>query len=100
MSIKKLEGGQYEVDVWPRGRNGKRIRRRLTKKQEAVLFERYVLANADKKEWLSASVNRRTLSEFLDTRWLLYGQTQENGEIEKRHLKKQSGCWVIRPLTD
>jgi hypothetical protein len=40
MSIKKLEGGQYEVDVWPRGRNGKRIRRRFEKKQEAVLFER------------------------------------------------------------
>jgi hypothetical protein len=100
MSIKKLEGGQYEVDVWPRGRNGKRIRRRFEKKQEAVLFERYVLANADKKEWLGASVDRRTLSELLDTWWLLYGQTQENGEIEKRHLKKQSGRWVIQPLTD
>jgi len=95
MSIKKLEGGQYEVDVWPRGRNGKRIRRRFEKKQEAVLFERYVLANADKKEWLGASVDRRTLSELLDTWWLLYGQTQENGEIEKRHLKK-----TIRALGD
>ncbi|CTP95328.1 tyrosine-type recombinase/integrase [Escherichia coli] len=95
MSIKKLEGGQYEVDVWPRGRNGKRIRRRFEKKQEAVLFERYVLANADKKEWLGASVDRRTLSELLDTWWLLYGQTQENGEIEKRHLNK-----TIRALGD
>lgn len=95
MSIKKLEGGQYEVDVWPRGRNGKRIRRRFEKKQEAVLFERYVLANADKKEWLGASVDRRTLSELLDTWWLLYGQTQENGEIEKRHLNK-----TIRALSD
>ncbi|EIW7135641.1 tyrosine-type recombinase/integrase [Escherichia coli] len=95
MSIKKLEGGQYEVDVWPRGRNGKRIRRRFEKKQEAVLFERYVLANADKKEWLGASVDRRTLSELLDTWWLLHGQTQENGEIEKRHLNK-----TIRALGD
>lgn len=95
MSIKKLEGGQYVVDVWPRGRNGKRIRRRFEKKQEAVLFERYVLANADKKEWLGASVDRRTLSELLDTWWLLYGQTQENGEIEKRHLNK-----TIRALGD
>lgn len=95
MSIKKLEGGQYEVDVWPRGRNGKRIRRRFEKKQEAVLFERYVLANADKREWLGASVDRRTLSELLDTWWLLYGQTQENGEIEKRHLNK-----TIRALGD
>ena len=83
------------MDVWPRGRNGKRIRRRFEKKQEAVLFERYVLANADKKEWLGASVDRRTLSELLDTWWLLYGQTQENGEIEKRHLNK-----TIRALGD
>lgn len=95
MSIKKLEGGQYEVDVYPRGRNGKRIRRRFDKKQEAVLFERYVLVNADKKEWLGASVDRRTLSDLLEAWWLLYGQTLENGEIEKRHLNK-----TIRALGD
>lgn len=95
MSIKKLEGGQYEVDVYPRGRNGKRIRRRFDKKQEAVLFERYVLVNADKKEWLGASVDRRNLSELLEAWWLLYGQTLENGEIEKRHLNK-----TIRALGD
>ena len=88
MSIKKLEGGQYQVDIWPRGRNGKRIRRRFEKKHEAVLFARYVMANADKKEWLGASVDRRTLGELLDAWWLLYGQAQENGEIEKRHLLK------------
>jgi site-specific recombinase XerD len=32
---------------------------------------------------------------LLDTWWLLYGQTQENGEIEKRHLNK-----TIRALGD
>lgn len=32
---------------------------------------------------------------MLDTWWLLYGQTQENGEIEKRHLNK-----TIRALGD
>mgnify|MGYP000158459746 CR=1 FL=1 len=95
MTIKRLEGGQYEVDLYPRGREGKRIRRRFDKKQEAVLFERYVMANVDKKEWLGASVDRRTLSELLDTWWLLYGQTLENGVIEKRHLKK-----TIKALSD
>ncbi|MBX9476168.1 tyrosine-type recombinase/integrase [Yersinia enterocolitica] len=95
MSIKKLEGGQYEVDIYPRGRNGKRIRRRFSKKQEAILFKRYVMANVDQKEWLGASVDRRHLSELLDIWWLLHGQTQENGEIEKRHLKK-----TIRALGD
>ncbi|WP_282186870.1 hypothetical protein [Proteus vulgaris] len=36
MTIKKLENGQYEVDIRPTGRNGKRIRRRFEKKQEAI----------------------------------------------------------------
>jgi integrase len=88
MSIKKLSNGGYEVDLYPRGRNGKRIRRRFSRKQEAVLFERYVLANADKKEWLGASVDRRTLSELLNIWWLLHGQAQANGATEKRHLLK------------
>ncbi|NQS84042.1 phage integrase [Pantoea allii] len=88
MSIKKLDSGQYEVDVWPNGRNGKRIRRRFDKKQEAVLFERYVLANANSKEWLAASVDRRTMNDLLETWWEIHGQTLENGIIERRHLLK------------
>ncbi|HHL8939882.1 TPA: integrase, partial [Escherichia coli] len=28
MSIKKRADGRYEVDIYPRGRSGKRIRRR------------------------------------------------------------------------
>ncbi|MXF04525.1 phage integrase [Escherichia coli] len=88
MTIKKLEGGQYQVDIYPRGREGKRIRRRFKKKQEAILFERYVMANAEKKEWLGASTDRRTLEELLEVWWLLHGQTLENGTIEKLQLSK------------
>lgn len=95
MTIKKRTDGRYEVDIYARGRSGKRFRRIFDRKQEAVLFERYVMANAEKKEWLGASVDRRTLSELLDTWWLLFGQTQENGETEKRHLNK-----TIRALGD
>ena len=88
MTIKKLEGGQYQVDIYPRGREGKRIRRRFKKKQEAILFERYVMANVEKKEWLGASIDRRTLGELLDIWWLLHGQTLENGAVEKQQLEK------------
>ncbi len=34
MTIKKLEGGQYQVDIYPRGREGKRIRRRFKKNRK------------------------------------------------------------------
>lgn len=87
MSVKPIGDG-YEVDIRPRGRNGKRIRRRFKKKSEAIAFERYTLANADKKEWLGASVDRRTLSELLDLWWLYHGQNTETGEIEKRQINK------------
>ncbi|NJC99569.1 hypothetical protein EWM58_04000 [Candidatus Erwinia dacicola] len=49
MTIKKRTDGHYEVDIYARGRSGKRFRRIFDRKQEAVLFERYVMANAEKK---------------------------------------------------
>lgn len=50
MSIKKLDDGRYEVDIRPRGRDGKRIRRKFERKAEAVAFERYTIAYASQKE--------------------------------------------------
>lgn len=49
MSIKKLDDGRYEVDIRPRGRDGKRIRRKFERKAEAVAFERYTIAYASRK---------------------------------------------------
>lgn len=88
MSIKKLDDGRYEVDLRPRGSAGRRIRRKFGRKAEAIAFERYALANAAQNEWAGKRVDRRTLTELLDTWWLYHGQTQKNGEIEKRHLLK------------
>ncbi|MCV5632157.1 site-specific integrase, partial [Escherichia coli] len=51
MSIRKLDDGRYEVDIRPRGRDGKRIRRKFERKAEAVAFERYTIVNASQKEW-------------------------------------------------
>ena len=44
MAIKKLDDGRYEVDIRPRGRDGKRIRRKFERKAEALAFERYTIA--------------------------------------------------------
>ncbi|HEJ7816693.1 TPA: tyrosine-type recombinase/integrase [Serratia marcescens] len=88
MSIKKLDDGQYQVDIRPNGREGRRIRRKFDRKAEAEAFQRYVLTNANNKEWAEKRADRRTLTELLNVWWLFYGQSQENGTIEKRHLKK------------
>lgn len=38
MSIKTLDDGRYEVDIRPRGREGKRIRKRFDKKIRGKSF--------------------------------------------------------------
>lgn len=80
MSIKKLEDGRYEVDIRPTGRNGKRIRRKFNKKHEAITFERYVMANHDKKEWGAKLKDIRSLTELLELWWDMYGKHSENGK--------------------
>ena len=88
MSIKKLDDGRYEVDIRPRGRDGKRIRRKFERKSEALAFERYTIANASQKEWGGQRADRRTLSELLDIWWKYHGQNHEHGTKEFNHLLK------------
>ncbi|WGL94636.1 phage integrase [Arsenophonus nasoniae] len=81
MSIKKLEDGRYEVDIRPNGRNGKRIRRKFQKKQEAVVFERYVMANHNKKEWSQKFKDTRPLQDIVEQWWNLYGKHTDYGKL-------------------
>ena len=52
MSIKKLEDGRYLLDIRPNGRKGKRVRKVFDKKSVAVATERYIMANAEKREYI------------------------------------------------
>ncbi|EFE55425.1 MULTISPECIES: phage integrase [Providencia] len=77
MAIKKLEDGQYEVDIRPAGRQGKRVRRRFDTKHEAVLFERYALSNKMHKDWLDKSNDIRPLQDLIDLWWNTFGKSSE-----------------------
>ncbi|CAI2505232.1 phage integrase [Serratia ficaria] len=88
MAIKKLEDGRYEVDIRPTGRNGKRIRRKFTKKHEAQAFEKYTLVNYHDKEWLSKPTDKRSLTELIELWWLYHGKTAEHGQSYYYKLNK------------
>lgn len=88
MSIKRLDDGRYEVDIRPRGREGRRIRRKFERKSEAVAFERYTPGNANTKEWAGQRTDRCTLKELLDVWWKYHGQNHEHGAKEFNHLVK------------
>ncbi|MGY4027470.1 phage integrase [Aeromonas rivuli] len=88
MSIKKLDDGQYQVDVRPTGRNGKRIRRKFDKKHEATAFERHVLATQHNKPWQSKSKDVRSLAELIEIWWVHKGLTQKWGAHARRTLER------------
>lgn len=86
MSIKK-HGEKWKVDVWPWGRNGKRIRKSFTTQTEAQRFQRYILNKAHTdKEWTPAAPDRRTLRELVGLWFTAHGQYLRDGERRQKRL--------------
>lgn len=73
MSVKKLSDGRYEVDVRPRGRAGKRIRKKFDRKADAHAYERSIIARYQNNDYLSRPADKRRLSEFIALWWQLVG---------------------------
>lgn len=80
MSVKSLESGGWMVDVRPRGRNGKRIRKKFLTKNEAQQFERWVVATQNSKEWRDKPADKRQFSDLIDLWWMHHGQALKDGE--------------------
>ncbi|MGV8924784.1 MAG: phage integrase [Ewingella sp.] len=74
MSIKKLEDGRFEVDVRPRGRDGKRIRKKFDRKADAHSFERSIIAKHQNNDYMSRPADKRRMSEFVELWWMLLGR--------------------------
>lgn len=85
MTIKK-SGDKWEVDVRPAGRKGKRFRRKFDKKNEALAYEKHILANFHNKEWLGTPKDKRRLSELIDIWWKKSGQFKRSSENYRKKL--------------
>lgn len=92
MSIKPIAGG-YLLDMRPDGRKGRRIRKKFKTKSDAVLYERWVLAQQHNNEWQGTSVDRRPLSVLIDLWWKYHGQLMKSGH--NTHLKLLRLCEAI-----
>ncbi|AXF77489.1 tyrosine-type recombinase/integrase [Erwinia tracheiphila] len=95
MSIKKLEDGRFEVDVRPRGRNGKRIRKKFDRKADAHCYERSIIARYQNNDYLNRPADKRRLSEFIETWWMLLGR---NLPYAKYRLSTVNG--ICRDMND
>ncbi|CAA0100684.1 Tyrosine recombinase XerD [BD1-7 clade bacterium] len=90
MAVKK-SGSSWLVDLYPFGRNGKRVRKKFDTKLEAQRFEKYALSKAyESKEWNSGNGDSRKLSELI-TLWVAnHGQTLRDST--RRETKLRSIC--------
>ncbi|MBU9848042.1 tyrosine-type recombinase/integrase [Rahnella ecdela] len=95
MSIKKLEDGRFEVDVRPRGRNGKRIRKKFDRKADAHAYERCIIAKYQNNDYLNRPADKRRLSEFIEIWWTLLGR---NLPYARRRLSTVNG--ICRDMND
>jgi site-specific recombinase XerD len=81
------EGSDWKVDMWPWGRNGKRIRRKFSTKMEAMRFEKHVLAEAAQgKEWNPSKGDNRKISQLIDVWYKGKGQSLKDGIRRKKCL--------------
>ncbi|EIO3281930.1 TPA: tyrosine-type recombinase/integrase [Salmonella enterica subsp. enterica serovar Reading] len=91
MTIKKLEDGRYLLDIRPNGRKGKRVRKVFDKKSIAIATERYIMANAEKREYIQGYRDRRTLGDLLELWWLYHGQHRRKADEDKKQLENILG---------
>ncbi|MBP2194701.1 tyrosine-type recombinase/integrase [Pantoea cypripedii] len=75
MTVSKQKNGKWLAQIFPNGREGKRIRRQFNTKGEAEAFEKYKREEAEDKPWLGEKEDRRRLSELVDLWDKLHGQS-------------------------
>lgn len=75
MTVSKQKSGKWLCEVYPQGRDGRRIRKQFATKGEAEAFETWAKREAEEKPWLGEKADRRRLSELIALWYKLHGQS-------------------------
>lgn len=105
MSIKKVKGG-WQVDIWPDGRYGKRIRKKLPTQAEAKRFEAQLVTKAARGEdYTPKKKDHRRLLELVQHWYDMHGATLKDGQSRLSKLHQLVGlmdnpyAYTIRPAS-
>jgi integrase len=89
LSIKKQKDGRYKLEIYPNGREGKRVRKLFETKAEAIRYERHMLDSANNDPWNKKEViDNRTLSELADRYYNLYGKSLKDSVNAMRYINR------------
>ena len=83
MAVNKLPNGKWQAQVFPNGRDGKRIRRQFATKGEALSFEKHIKDQAQDKPWLGEKTDKRTVFDLVETWYNAHGITLTDGQKRK-----------------
>jgi len=86
MSITQQTDGYHLVEMYPFGRNGRRIRKRFSTKAEALRFESYIGKKAKDEGWLEEINDTERFNDLIETWYNLHGQTLTDGFNRKNKL--------------
>ena len=103
MAIKKTSDNRWRVELYPEGRNGKRVRKLFSTKAEATRFESFVMSKSTQGEaWNPRPDDNRRFSELIGIWYDQHGKHLNDGERRKRKLKatgEAMGNPIARQLT-
>lgn len=83
MAVTKLSTGKWQAQVFPNGRDGKRIRRQFATKGEALSFEKHVKDQTQDKPWLGEKTDKRRVFDLVETWYNAHGITLTDGQRRK-----------------
>ncbi|MBB1485903.1 phage integrase [Oceanospirillum sediminis] len=87
MALQKLPNNRWLLSFRPTGVGGKYVRKRFDTKAEALRYKAMAEAESARgKEWNPAPVDRRVLSELVESWFRFHGQSLKDGEKRKRVL--------------
>lgn len=90
MAVSKLANGKWQAQVFPNGRDGKRIRRQFVTKGEALSFEKHIKDQAQDKPWLGEKTDKRRVIDLVELWFNAHGITLADGE--KRRSTMAFAC--------
>jgi integrase len=96
LSIKKQKDGRYKLEIYPHGREGKRVRKLFETKAEAIRYERHILDSANNDPWNKKEIiDNRKMSELANRFYELYGKSLKDSVNVMRYLNR-----IIKSLGD
>lgn len=90
MAVYKLSNGTWQAQIFPNGRDGKRIRRQFSTKGEAQSYEKFVKDQDQDKPRLGEKADKRRVIELVGLWFNTHGITLADGE--KRRTTMAFAC--------